>query len=432
MRIGILAVMVFVLAAPEVRASLTLSATSQNFGLTGIGPNAQGQGQALMSWGSCVPSGATTVCTLSGTYTASPGTATLGESGTYAFVVSYAGSGKFPLNALYQTPNYDYFVAAATSNYKFVLTLTPANLPPVNFYSFYNFTFMYGAGGATCTGVPATGCSGYQVGQTPTATITGPVIPTFDPTPVISNNGVISASNYGNGYAAIAPSTWIEIYGYNLANVQSQVWAGSDFVGTQAPATLGGTQVTVGGQPAYVYFVTPGQLNVQVPSNITAGLQPLVVTTAGGSSVSYTVQVNTVEPGVLAPPAFNISGNQNVVALKSNTLTYILPVNAPGVATARARVGDSLTMYGIGFGTVTPSIPAGQVVEALSGLTNTLQITFGGMPCTITYQGLTPGYVGLYQFNVTVPNIPANDTTPVVFSVNGTPVPQKLVIAIAN
>jgi uncharacterized protein (TIGR03437 family) len=144
------------------------------------------------------------------------------------------------------------------------------------------------------------------------------------------------------------------------------------------------------------------------------------------------VQVNIVEPGLLAPPAFNISGNQNVVALEANTLTYILPVATAGISTARARVGDSLTMYGIGFGTVTPSIPAGQVVQSLSSLTNTLQVTIGGMAATVTYQGFTPGYVGLYQFNVTVPNVPASDTTPVVFTLNGTPLPQKLVLAIAN
>ena len=423
------------LLTTSVQAALTFSPTSQNFGLTGIGPNASGVGQALVSFGNCAFNGSTTACTLSGTYTASPASATLGSSGTYSFVVSYPGNGAFPLDAVYPTPNYNFFnfgfAPGSNGAYSFVITLTPASLPAVNFYSFYNFTFTQ-SNAAVCTGVPPATCTGYQVAQTPNATVIGPVIPAFDPTPVISNNGVISASNYGNGFAAIAPSTWIEIYGYNLANVQTKTWGSSDFQGTQAPSALGGTTVTVGGQPAFTYFVTPGQLNVQVPSNIAPGVLPLVVTTAGGSSIAYNVQVNMIEPGVLAPPAFNINGNQNVVALVSNTLTYILPTNAAGVSTARARVGDTLTLYGIGFGTVTPSIPAGQVVQTLSSLSNNLQITFGGTPCTITYQGLAPGYVGLYQFNVTVPNIPASDTTPVVFTINGMAVPQKLVIAVAN
>jgi uncharacterized protein (TIGR03437 family) len=432
MRLKIISAFLFLAAAPQLHAIVTLGQSTQNFGLTGIGGNSQGEGQSVMSWGSCAFDGTNTNCTLSGSYTNSSATATLGASGTYSFVITYAGKGTFPLNAVSTTPGGNMFTASATSNFSLVITLTPANLPAVNFYSFYNFNFVFIASLDTCTGVSAASCNVGQVGLTPGATIVGPITGSFDPTPVISNNGVISASNYGNGFPAIAPSTWIEIYGFNLATVPTQTWAGSNFVGTQAPSALGGTTATVAGQPAYVYFVTPGQVDVQVPSGIAAGLQPLVLTTAGGSSLPYMVTVNTVEPGVLAPPAFNISGKQNVVALESNTLTYVLPTSVAGVSTTQARVGDSLTLYGIGFGTVTPNIPAGQVVQTLSQLTSSLQITFGGVPCTITYQGLAPNYVGLYQFNVTVPNIPANTATPVVFTVNGVAVPQTLYIAIAN
>src|SRR3979411_254563 len=107
---------------------------------------------------------------------------------------------------------------------------------------------------------------------------------------------------------------------------------------------------------------------------------------------------------MLAPPAFNLNGNPNVVELLNNSLVYDLPVKVAGVNTALAKPGDTLTMYGIGFGTVTPSILAGQVVSQLNALTVNLAVTIGGAPATITYQGLAPGYVGLYQFNVTVPN----------------------------
>jgi uncharacterized protein (TIGR03437 family) len=221
----------------------------------------------------------------------------------------------------------------------------------------------------------------------------------------------------------------MEIYGYNLANVQATTWPAFT---TTAPTNVGGTTVTVAGQPAFIDYVSPGQVNVQVPTGIPSGAQPLVVTTAGGSSTPYTILVNAVEPGLLAPNAFFINGHQNVVALLSNTLTYILPVSVAGAATTRAKPGQSITMYGIGFGTVTPSISAGQVVQPLNALTGNLQITFAGTPATVTYAGLAPGYVGLYQFNVTVPAVAASDTVPVAFTLNGTPVPQTLVIAISN
>ncbi len=422
-------VVLFLIAVPQAGAIVTLGQSTQNFGLTGFGSNSAGEGQSTVSWGACSYDGANTNCTISGPFTG------LGAGGTYSFVLSYPGTGAFPLTAISQSPGSNFFTfginaAASNTNYSLVITLAETNGPAIHFYSFANFSFLY-TGSQVCTVVAATNCGVASVGSTPGATITGPVTGSFDPTPYITPSGVISASNYG-GFQAIAPATWIEIYGYNLANTRTQTWAGTDFVNNVAPTTLGGTSVTVGGKPAYVYFVTPGQLNVQVPSGIAAGPEPLVVTTAGGSSTAYTVTVNTVEPGVLAPASFIINGSQNIVALFANSLTYDLPLNIAGVTTAKAKPGDTLTMYGIGFGTVNPLISAGQVVSALSALTSNLTITFGGVQANITYAGLAPGYVGLYQFNVVVPNVAASNTVPVVFTVNGATVPQTTVIAIGS
>jgi len=70
--------------------------------------------------------------------------------------------------------------------------------------------------------------------------------------------GVISASAFG-GFSALAPGSWMEIYGFNLANVVSQLWGSADFNGNLAPTALGGTTVTIGGLPAYIDFVSPGR-----------------------------------------------------------------------------------------------------------------------------------------------------------------------------
>lgn len=411
-------------AAPQASAIVALGLSSQQFGLTGIGGNTTGEGQSRVAFGSCAFDGTTTTCTLSGHYTG------LGPGGTYSFVMSYGGNGIFPLNAVSQSPGSDFFTFQANSNYNpntfsFSVTLTPVTGPAINFYSFANFSFTYSS--PTCTGVSPCGVS--QVGLTVGATMTGFVTGSFDPTPSITPSGVISAGNYG-GFSAIAPATWIEIYGVNLANTRGQTWGGADFTGVQAPSALGGTTVTVAGKPAYVDFVSPGQVNVQVPSGIPTGRQVLTVTSAGGTSIGYSIVVNTLEPGLLAPPAFILNGNQNIVALFSNTLTYVLPLNVAGVVTARARPGDTLTIYGIGFGIVTPDISAGQIVQAQNALQSSFQISFGGVPATVTYAGLAPGYVGLYQFNVTVPNVGPSDTVPVTFTLAGTPGPQNLVIAI--
>jgi hypothetical protein len=81
--------------------------------------------------------------------------------------------------------------------------------------------------------------------------------PSTAPQPVV--NGVISASAYG-GFADIAAGTWIEIYGSNLATGTRQ-WGASDFTGPAAPTSLDGTSVQVNGKAAFVYFISPGQVD---------------------------------------------------------------------------------------------------------------------------------------------------------------------------
>ena len=404
-------------------AIVTLGTSAQSFSLTGIGPNASGQGQSKMTWGTCAFDGTNSTCTLSGPFTG------FGSGGTYSFVVSYAGNGPFPLNAI-TNPGSDMFFAQATGNYSFTITLAQANSPSISFYSFANFSFVYG-GNATCTGLTSANCSVRQVGQTPNATISGSITGSFDPAPAIRPDQVISAGSFG-AFPAIAPATWVEIYGTNLATTRFQIWSGSDFTGNLAPSALGGTTVTIAGKRAFVNFVSPGQVNVQVPSDVPIGSQPLVVATAGGSSAAYTVTVNATQPGLLAPPAFRINGSQHVVALLSNTLTYVLPVAIAGITTARARPGDTLTLFGIGFGPVTPSIPAGQIAEQANALQVALEITFAGVPATPTYAGFAPGFVGLYQINVVVPRVAASDTVPVAFKLAGAVGSQNLVIAIRD
>jgi uncharacterized protein (TIGR03437 family) len=342
--------------------------------------------------------------------------------------VSYAGNGPFPLNAITQTPTSDQFFAQATGSLDFVIKLSESGGPTTSFYSFANFNFVYA--NATCTGISGA-CSVGQVGQTANATITGAITGSLNPAPVIMPSGVITAGNYG-AFPAVAPGTWMEIYGVNLATTRSQTWAGSDFNGNLAPSALGGTTVTIGGKAAYVDFVSPGQVNAQVPSGVASGPQPVVVTTAGGSSTAFMTTVNATEPGLLAPPAFLIGGKQHVVALLANTLTYILPGPVAGVSTIRAKPGDSLTLYGIGFGGVTPDVPAGQITQPSNALQAALRITIGGAPATVTFAGLAPGYVGLYQFNLVVPQVTAGDAVPVAFTLAGAAGPQNLVIAIGN
>jgi uncharacterized protein (TIGR03437 family) len=421
MRLGVISLFLLDIACASATIA-TLGLSNQNFGLTGIGANANAEGQSKVQWGTCAFDGTNTNCTLSGQFTGFAG------GGTYSFVLSYPGNGAFPLIAVSQSPGNNFFTYQAKSAYSLVITLAETSGPSLVFYSFANFSFFF-TSAATCTGV--TSCAVGQVGLTPNATISGPITGTFDPTPFIEPSGVVTATAYG-AFTAAAPATWIEIYGLNLAtNTTYRAWAAADFNGIQAPTALGGTTVTVAGIPAYVYFISPGQVDVQVPSGIPAGPQPLVLTTQGGASAIYNVTINTLEPGLLSPVTFLLKNGQNVAAQFSGTSTFVLPVAVPGITTARCKPGDYLTLYGVGFGGVSPNIPAGQIVQQTNALQAGLQVFFGGVPATILYGGLAPGYLGLYQINIQVPNVPVSDSVPVTFTLANAPgLQSNLVIAV--
>jgi uncharacterized protein (TIGR03437 family) len=249
--------------------------------------------------------------------------------------------------------------------------------------------------------------------------------------PAITSGGVTSASAFG-GFTSVAPGSWIEIYGSNLAS-DTRPWAGADFSGVNAPASLDGTSVTIDGQAAFVDYISPGQVNAQVPSTVAPGLPQITVKTAGGTSSPLNITVNAEEPGLLAPASFNLNGIQYSVALFSDGITYVLPSGAiSGVNSHPAKPGDNIVLYGVGFGPVTPDIPAGQIVQASNMLPSSFQVSIGGMPATFSYAGLAPNYVGLYQFNVVVPNIGASNAVPLTFSLDGAAGTQTLYIPVQN
>ena len=247
-------------------------------------------------------------------------------------------------------------------------------------------------------------------------------------TPSVSS--AISAGNYG-AFPSFGAGSWIEIYGANFAAAAVQ-WSSNDFRGLNAPTTLSGTRVTIGGVEAYVSYVSPGQINVQVPAGIAPGTRQLVVTTTGGSSPPVNVTVEELRPGVLAPPSFRIGGVQNLVALLPDG-TYVLPPGAiAGVASRRARPGETITFYGTGFGVVNPAIGPGQIAASPNTLVAPFTVSIGGARAAVAYSGLAPTFVGLYQFNVVVPAIGASDAAPVAITLGGVPLPQSVAIAVGN
>ena len=179
-------------------------------------------------------------------------------------------------------------------------------------------------------------------------------------------------------------------------------------------------------------YVSPLQVNVQVPGGVTTGAQPLVVTTGAGASAPFTVNVEATKPGLLAPSNFKIGGTQYVVAQFADH-SYVLPPNAiAGLTSERAKPGDTIVIYGIGFGPVDPAIPPGQLVQQLNKIAEPFTISIGGKAASVSYSGLAPNYMGLYQFNVVIPDVAASDNVPLTFTLGGVSGTQTFSLAIGN
>jgi uncharacterized protein (TIGR03437 family) len=250
-------------------------------------------------------------------------------------------------------------------------------------------------------------------------------------TPVLSKPSIDhaeTASGFGAFVGFAAPGSWIEIYGSNLA-VDSRLWTTADFTGPNAPTTLDGTMVSIGGLPAIISYISPGQVNALVPMSVQPGQQAVVVSNSGGTSTAYSMTINSTEPGLCQT---TINGVTYVTAVINGTDTYILPSSASlaGVTSQPAQPGQILNFFGTGFGPVTPAPTAGQAVTQLNKLMNSLQIQIGGVTATVMYAGLAPGAIGLYQFNVIVPNVPAGNQVPVTFTLNGVAGTQTLYTAV--
>ena len=248
------------------------------------------------------------------------------------------------------------------------------------------------------------------------------------PKPVISAGGIINAFGFG-GKAGVAPGTWIEIYGSDFTT-KTREWGGADFNGTNAPTSLDGVSVTVAGKPAFVRFISPGQVNVNVPDGIGTGPVPVVVTNSGVSSDPLTVTASDRLPGLLAPANFKSGDRQYVVAQLADNSFAGDPAKIAGTSRP-VRPGETIVLYGIGFGPVTPSIPAGTIVTQSNQVTGELVLRFGQVQATnIPYRGLGPNFVGLYQFNVVVPDSVPDGDAQLDVTIGGVSTGQTLFLAV--
>jgi uncharacterized protein (TIGR03437 family) len=217
--------------------------------------------------------------------------------------------------------------------------------------------------------------------------------------------------NAEGGGASIAPNTWVQINGTNLAPAgDSRIWQNSDFVNAKLPTQLDGVSVTVNGKSAYVYYISPTQVNILTPPDAMTGPVQVVATNNGTVSASFAAQAQSISPSF-----FVFNGGPYVAAVHTNGSLIGSTTLYPGSSTP-AKPGETIVLYANGFGATSTPVVSGSTVQ--SGTLSPLPvIEIGGIAATVQYAGLAAP--GQYQFNVVVPSSLSNGDQPITATYNG-------------
>ena len=238
--------------------------------------------------------------------------------------------------------------------------------------------------------------------------------------PSIAPTGVVSGASFVPG---IVPNSWITIQGTNLSSTTS-TWDKS-IVNGSLPTALDGVSVSVGGKPAYVYYISPGQINAVAPD---VGVGPLLVTVtnSNGTSVPVSAVSQTVGPG------FFLWVGKYAVATRQDFSWAVKNGTFQGVTTVPAKPGDVIILWGTGFGPTSPVAPVGlQIPADKTYLTAApVTVTVGGIPAQVFGTALAPGFAALYQVAIQIPaSVPDGDLQ-VVATINGSQSPTTTMITV--
>jgi uncharacterized protein (TIGR03437 family) len=226
---------------------------------------------------------------------------------------------------------------------------------------------------------------------------------------ILSGPPVTSAAaivNLASPAAGIAPGSLISIYGSNLAAAVAAAPA------TPLPNLLGGVSVEVNGIPAPLLYVSPTQINAQIPYEAPPGYATIVVDVSGAARTGVVIQTSPVSPGVWTNP-----GNSYALAININDGS----VGAPLVP------GTYATVYLTGQGALSQPIPTGGAAPSspLVSPAGSIGVTIGGVAAKNVACAMAPYLVGVLQVNFQVPEVAAGDQ-PLSVLVGGVPSNQTV------
>jgi uncharacterized protein (TIGR03437 family) len=230
--------------------------------------------------------------------------------------------------------------------------------------------------------------------------------------------GIVNGASFGPG---LAPNTIVSIFGTNLS-WDTVVLQASDIAGGVMPTSLGNVEVYFEGWPAYLYYVSPTQINFLVPSDLLPGAFHFWVSRQGTSGPIVTVTLQSAAPAMFQYPTGT--------AIATNPDGSLVSSDSPATA------GGVVTLWATGLGNTNPQLEDGVLaplppapLQWLSQL-NLFDVEINGAaldPSAILYAGVAPGFAGLYQVNVQLPaQLPANPE--IRLGLGGTMSPAGLIL----
>jgi uncharacterized protein (TIGR03437 family) len=250
--------------------------------------------------------------------------------------------------------------------------------------------------------------------------VVAPSAPAAPSPPVISASGVVNGASFQPGIVA---NSWVTILGTNLAP-KTDDWNNS-IVNGKLPTVVDGVSVTMGGKPAYVYFISAGQINVLAP-DVAPGPVSVTVTTAGGTSAIFTATASQYGPAFfLWPGSQPVATRQDYsYAAKAGTFS--------GAATTPAKPGEALILWVTGLGPTIPAAPAGVAIpsDQTYSTASVPTVAINNTAATVYGAALAPGSAGLYQIAIQVPNTLADGDWAIQASIGGTQSPAGTILSV--
>jgi uncharacterized protein (TIGR03437 family) len=248
------------------------------------------------------------------------------------------------------------------------------------------------------------------------AKATATVGPNPNPKGLLSQGGVLLAASYRSG--PVAPGSIVSLFGQNFT---ASATTSHSAVSLPLPTKLGGVRVLIGEKEAPLFYVGSGQVNAQVPAELPADRRLQVqVETDGVASAPEPLQTVTNQPGVFTlDPKY---GKQQGAILVANTDRLAMR-QTPGVPSEPVGRGGYISIFCTGLGATDPPVPSGQAgpssgPPALVKLP--VSVTIGAQSAAVSFAGLAPGLVGVYQVNALVPaGVTPGDEVPVVITQGG-------------